>query len=212
MSSIVPAGSDLPVMPAELRDPWRPTDLRFSVRLRSARKLGWPELPFGDVGGGGESGGGSGVLLLRRTSVGGAVFLSELFPQVELLTRERGGGGGGAWGWGFTTATRGGPPLWASLPGAGGGGKRSEAGGGGGKKPVHSGGGDGKSPLVCFTWLTLAWSANGRLDRLSLPGFGGAGGPDEGSLEGDPVEGHGEEGGAFLWEPNLLSKFLLDSS
>lgn len=28
----------------------------------------------------------------------------------------------------------------------------------------------------------------GRLARLSLPGFGGAGGPVEGSLDGDPVE------------------------
>lgn len=95
MSSIVPPGSSLPERPAEFREPWRPTDFRFSVRFRSSRKLGWPEPPFGEVGGG-ESGGGSGVVLLRRTSVGGAVFLSELFPQVELLTRETGGGGGGA--------------------------------------------------------------------------------------------------------------------
>lgn len=133
MSSIVPTGSNLPERLAELTEPWRPTDFRFSVRLRSSRKLGWPELPFGEVGGGGESGGGSGVALLRRPSVGGGVFFSELFPQVELLTRETGGGGGGAWGWGLTTATLGGPPLWVSLPGGGGGGKRSEAGGGGGK-------------------------------------------------------------------------------
>lgn len=61
----------------------------------------------------------------------------------------------------------------------------------------------------------MAWSAKGRLDRLSLPGFGGAGGPVEGSLEGDPMEeevGHGEEGGVLLLGANLLSKFLLDSS
>ncbi|KAG7232732.1 hypothetical protein INR49_008172 [Caranx melampygus] len=133
MSSMVPAGSSFPERPAELREPCRPTDFRFSVRLRSSRKLGWPELPFGEVGGGGESGGGSGVVLLRRASVGGAVFFSELFPHVELLTRETGGGGGGACGWGLTTATLGGPPLWASPPGGGGGGKSSEAGGGGGK-------------------------------------------------------------------------------
>lgn len=133
MSSMVPAGSNLPVSPAELREPWRPTDFRFNVRLRSSRKLGWPELPFGEVAGGGESGGGSGVVLLRRTSVGGGVFFSELFPHDGLLTRETGGGGGGAWGWGFTTATLGVPPLCPSLPGGGGGGKSSEAGGGGGK-------------------------------------------------------------------------------
>lgn len=55
----------------------------------------------------------------------------------------------------------------------------------------------------------------GRLARLSLPGFGGAGGPVEGSLDGDPVEeeeGHGEEGGVPFCGANLLSKFLLDSS
>ena len=55
----------------------------------------------------------------------------------------------------------------------------------------------------------------GKLDRLSLPGFGGAGGPAEWSFEGDPVEeevGQGEEGGVPLWGANLLSKFLLDSS
>ncbi|TNN51481.1 Secreted phosphoprotein 24 [Liparis tanakae] len=128
-SSTAPAGSALP----GLRDPGRLTDFRFSVRWRSSRKLCWPAPPFGEVGGGGDSGGGSGVALPRRTSVGGGVFFSELFPHVELLTRETGGGGGGAWGWGFTTATRGGPPLWPSLPGGGGGGKSSEAGGGGGK-------------------------------------------------------------------------------
>lgn len=212
MSSMVPAGSNLPERPAELVEPWRPTDFRLSVLFRSSKKLGWPELPFGEVGGGGESGGGSGVLLLRRPSVGGGVFFRELFPHVELLTREMGGGGGGAWGWGFTTATRGGPPVWASLPGGGGGGKSSEAGGGGGKK-AHSGGGEGKSPLDCFAWLTLACSARGRLARLSFPGFGGAGGPFEGSFEGDPLEGGHEEGGAVLpWGANLLSKFLLDSS
>lgn len=137
MSSIVPAGSNFPPRPPELTEPCRPTDFRFRVRFRSARKLGWPELPLGEVGagscGGGESGGGSGVVLLRRTSVGGGVFFSELLPHVELLTRGTGGGGGGAWGWGLTTATLGGPPLWASLPGGGGGGKSSEAGGGGGK-------------------------------------------------------------------------------
>lgn len=98
MSSIVPAGSNLPERPAELAEPWRPTDFLLSVLFRSSRKLGWPELPFGEVGGGGESGGGSGMLLLRRPSVGGGVFFSELFPHVELLTRETGGGGGGAWG------------------------------------------------------------------------------------------------------------------
>lgn len=96
MSSMVPAGSNLPVRPAELREPWRPTDFRFSVRLRSSRKLGWPEPPFGEVARGGEREGGSGVVLLRRTSVGGGVFFSELFPQDALLTRETGGGGGGA--------------------------------------------------------------------------------------------------------------------
>lgn len=95
MSSIVPAGSNLPVTPAEFTEPWRPTDFRFRVRFRSSRKFGWPEPPFGDVGGG-ERGGGSGVVLLRRTNVGGGVFLSELFDQVVLLTRETGGGGGGA--------------------------------------------------------------------------------------------------------------------
>lgn len=98
MSSMVPAGSNFPARPVELTEPWRPTDFRFSVRLRSSRKLGWPELPLGEVGGGEESGGGSGVVLLRRTSVGGGVFFSELFPHVELLTRETGGGGGGACG------------------------------------------------------------------------------------------------------------------
>ena len=98
MSSMVPAGSNLPERPAELREPCRPTDFRFSVRWRSSKKLGWPELPFGEVGGGGERGGGSGVLVLRRTSVGGGVFFRELFPHVELLKRETGGGGGGAWG------------------------------------------------------------------------------------------------------------------
>lgn len=136
MSSIVPTGSSLPERPEELREPWRPTDLRFRVRWRSSRKLGWPELPFGEVGGGswdgGESGGGSGVVLLRFRRVGGGVFFSEPFVQEELLTSERGGGGGGAWGWGLTTATLG-APLWVSMPGGGGGGKRSEAGGGGGK-------------------------------------------------------------------------------
>lgn len=64
MSSIVPAGSNFPASAEELREPWRPTDFRFSVRLRSSRKLGWPELPLGEVAGG-ERGGGSGVLLLR---------------------------------------------------------------------------------------------------------------------------------------------------
>lgn len=96
MSSMVPAGSNFAARPAELREPWRPTDFRLSVRLRSSRKLGWPELPFGEVTGGGESGGGSGVVLLRRTRVGGGVFFSEFFPHDELLTRETGGGGGGA--------------------------------------------------------------------------------------------------------------------
>lgn len=55
----------------------------------------------------------------------------------------------------------------------------------------------------------------GRFARLSLPGFGGAGGPAEGSLEGDPVEeavGHGDEEAALFWGANLLNKFLLDSS
>lgn len=101
MSSIVPAGSSLPERPELLREPWRPTDFRLRVRWRSSRKLGWPELPFGEVGGGscggGESGGGSGVVLCR-ISVGGPVFFSEPFPQEELLTRETGGGGGGACG------------------------------------------------------------------------------------------------------------------
>lgn len=133
MSSMVAAGSDLPARPVALTELWRPTDFRFSVRLRSSRKLGWPELPFGEVAGGGESGGGSGVPLVRRASVGGGVFFSELFPHVELLTREMGGGGGGACGWGFTTATLGAPPLCPSPLGGGGGGKSSEAGGGGGK-------------------------------------------------------------------------------
>lgn len=63
MSSIVPAGSNLPATAEELREPWRPTDFRFSVRLRSSRKLGWPELPLGEVAGGEERG--SGVVLLR---------------------------------------------------------------------------------------------------------------------------------------------------
>lgn len=79
---------------------------------------------------------------------------------------------------------------------------------------MHSGGGEGKSPLDCFAWLTLAWRASGRLARLSLPGFGGAGGPAEESLEGDPLEeeeGHGEDGEVFIWGANLLSRFLLDS-
>lgn len=108
MSSIVPAGSGV----EEFREPWRPTDFLRSVRLRSSRKLGWPEPPFGEVAGGGESGGGSGVALLRRPRVGGGVFFNELFPQGELLTRGTGGGGGGgAWGCGFTTATLGAPPL-----------------------------------------------------------------------------------------------------
>lgn len=138
MSSIVPAGSSLPASVEELREPWRPTDFLFSVRLRSSRKLGWPELPFGEVARGGESGGGSGVVLPRRTRVGGGVFFNEFFPQDELLTRGTGGGGGGAWGWGFTTATLGAPPLCASLPAGGGGGgggagKSSDTGGGGGK-------------------------------------------------------------------------------
>lgn len=93
MSSMVPVGSGLPERPAQ---PCRPTDFRFSVRFRSSRKLGWPEFPFGEVGGGGETAGGSGVALLRRPSVGGGVFFRELFPQVQLLTRETGGGGGGA--------------------------------------------------------------------------------------------------------------------
>lgn len=100
MSSMVATGSSFPERPAELREPWRPTDFRFRVRLRSSRKLGWPELPLGEVGGGnwdgGESGGGSGVVLLRRNSVGGGVFFSEPFPHEELLTNETGGGGGGA--------------------------------------------------------------------------------------------------------------------
>lgn len=52
----------------------------------------------------------------------------------------------------------------------------------------------------------------GRLARLSLPGFGGAGGPVEGSLEGEEEVGHGEEGGVPFCGANLLSKFLLDSS
>lgn len=50
-------------------------------------------------------------------------------------------------------------------------------------------------------WLTLACSAGGRLDRLSLPGLGGAGGPL-------PWE-HGAWAG--LCCPNLLSRFRLDS-
>lgn len=50
----------------------------------------------------------------------------------------------------------------------------------------------------------------GRLARFSLPGFGGAGGPFVGSLEGDG-EGHGEEEAA-LCGANLLSRFFLDSS
>lgn len=210
MSSMVPAGSSLPLRPAELREPWRPTDFRLRVRLRSSKKLGWPALPFGEVAGGGESGGGSGVVLLRRTSVGGGVFFRELFPH-ELLTRET-GGGGGAWGWGFTTATLGVPPIWLSLPGGGGGGKSSDAGGGGGKY-AHSGGGEGKSPPDCFAWLTLAWRAVGRLAKLSLPGFGGAGGPFEESRERDSAveAGYGGEWLVF-WGANLLSRFLLDSS
>lgn len=78
---------------------------------------------------------------------------------------------------------------------------------------MHSGGGEGKSPLDCLVWLTLACSAKGRLARLSFPGFGGAGGPFEGSFEGDPLEvGHVEGGAALFRGANLLSKFLLDSS
>lgn len=96
MSSIVPPGSQRPERLAEVTEPWRPTDFRFSVRLRSSKKLGCPELPFGEVGWGGRSGGGSGVVLLRRPRVGGGVFFRELFPHVRLLTSETGGGGGGA--------------------------------------------------------------------------------------------------------------------
>lgn len=51
--------------------------------------------------------------------------------------------------------------------------------------------------------------------RLSLPGLGGAGGPFEGSLEGDPEEaefGHGGQGEVLFCGANLLSRFLLDSS
>lgn len=53
----------------------------------------------------------------------------------------------------------------------------------------------------------------GRLAKLSLPGFGGAGGPFEESLERDSVDevGYGEDGVLF-WGANLLSRFLLDSS
>ena len=111
MSSRVPAGSSWPAGAEGLTEPWRPTDFLRSVRWRSSRKLGWPELPFGEVARGGERGGGSGVVLLRRTRVGGRVFFKEYSPQGELLTRGTGGGGGGAWGWGFTTATLGAPPL-----------------------------------------------------------------------------------------------------
>lgn len=84
--------------------------------------------------------------------------------------------------------------MWVSLGGGGGGGNSSEAGGGGGKNP-ESVGGDGKSLLA---WLTLACSAKGRWDKLSLPGLGGAGGPAEGSLDGELLLGHGE-GGVGVW-------------
>lgn len=71
MSSIVATGSTL--------SPKTREDLRFSVLLRSSKKL----VPLGEDGGmeGGESGGDSLIVLLQRSDAGGCDFFRELLPQ-----------------------------------------------------------------------------------------------------------------------------------
>lgn len=71
------------------------------------------------------------------------------------------------------------------------------------------GGGEGKSTVDCRLWPTLFCKANGKLARFSLPGLGGAGGPENRSLDGEPEEKAGAEEAALGL--NLLTKFWRDS-
>lgn len=130
MSSIVATGSTL--------SPKTREDLRFSVLLRSSKKLGCV-VPLGEDGRigppcmeGGESGGDSLIVLLQRRDAGCCNFFRELLPQA-------------GWGCGLTTAIFGDTPF--GSPGRGGGGGRSDSSGGGGKNSFSGGGGDGKSAV-----------------------------------------------------------------
>lgn len=133
-----------------------------------------------DPGGSATSACVSRVLSFRLGRVGGGAFFTDGFDHTC--------------GWGFTTATFG-EVLPENTDGIStGGGGRSISGGGGGKS--ESDGGDGNSTTGSFpdtlgtealAGIPPCGTTMGRLtpERLSFPGFGGAGGGDD-SLEGDP--------------------------